>query len=189
MKKFLVFLAIISLGAALIWGIPWAMQKIAFNKATEANTVQAYYQFVTQNKQAPQCAEAAERAAVFIDKGERLGEWPDFLAALGDTRSARPLPVLVKYLRYPITEIRRAAAASLLKLAEDYPSEIVQTLGDPNQIAQMIEQDSDPRVRLDVRCLLWRVGSADLAEKIPEPSPFAQDGFAAYRSRHAAAAK
>ena len=71
MKKFLVFLALIGLGAALYWGIPWAMQKIAFNKATEANTVEAYYQFVTQNKQAPQCAEAPPGLAVGIHGATR----------------------------------------------------------------------------------------------------------------------
>jgi hypothetical protein len=184
MKKFLVFLIIAGCIAGGLYYVAKIKVDNELKDAEKAATIDAYYKFVSAHKTASQCTEAAQQASLLIEKGDDMAQWPEFLATLGENKSGRPVVLLVKYLQYPIAEIRAGAAAGLLKLAADVPAEVQSELGDLNIVAVSAREDSDPRVRRDARCILWHLGKTDLLGDIKEFSPFVLEGFEAYKAKN-----
>lgn len=184
MKKALGCFTVLALVGVAVFGVTWYSMRREFNRAVEADTVGAYYEFVTKNKTNARCVEAAERASALVERGLQLPRWPAFLAALGENESGRPVPILMKYLDYPVADVRAGAAAGLLGLARGAAGETEKQLGDLNRVVKAAGEDSDPRVRLDLRCALWHLKKTERLEGVRESSPFVLEGFEAYKKVH-----
>lgn len=159
----------------------WVWATIDFYRASGKDTVEAYLEFVKEHKTSGRCAAAAGKASELIAQGSGLPLWPEFLSLLGDNKSTKPVPVLLQYLHYPVTEIRRGAAAGLLGLAQTELAGMQQALGDMSATVYPALEDSDSQVRRDVRCLVWLMGEEEVLQNVTEFNQVAQNEFEAFK--------
>ena len=143
------------------------------------STVQECHRYIL-NPKSKYRAEAAEMASALVEKGEGLAAWPEFLATLGKTKSAAVLPILLRYLSFPVAEIRLAAASGLADLARATPPVWKDQTG-LNGIVSAASDDGDPRVRLESRRVLLFKGKDSVVSGLIESSPFVLEGYAAYK--------
>ena len=135
--------------------VPWGDAMLDFRRAKKADTAEAYLGFLKEHPASRRASDAARRAFASAAPDQARQTMLRGLSILGEGGEERAVPLLAEYLAYPVTEIRVADAAALVRLAERDPQETAEALMAIEGALAQATTDPDPRVRGQASCLHW----------------------------------